>query len=1131
MSESLIIASKRLINSGKRCIHLSMRARNISFGFSLWVVLLAAFRLHAQTAVNIDFETMAAGAYSSSNSVSGWTLSSATRTTCGNTPVFLPGSAEFSIISTPAIAVPYVGTLPNSPLGGNKVANLNNGTANSSITKLSQTFSVSPTTNFIFAYAGYAQGGTHTCCDEAGFLMNFKDVNGNVLSCQALTMTAGSASCSNVTNSVSSNAVWKNWELRYFDLSSFLGSTITVEVTAKDCPFNDHAASLYFDATTTNTYAPGTVTCFPIQYFTGWTQTYCPSSNSLVLSAPPGATGYTWTAPAIYTTNPLSANGQYSVTVTNPIAYSQFTVDYYDSFSCSRFSTVEIVPQAVSILGINTSTSCIGGNSGSAIVFGAGGNGQYSYTWTNASNAVVGTGSVLNNVPAGVYSVAISATNNSLCGQSGASLTILSGSNNLVAQLFPYCGTSATLSAPGSGTNYQWYNNLSAIAGTLGGNNSYYAVYNILNGMSFMVSYDGSLGCRDSIRYTLISVPPGSFSLTYSRPACFNTASGAAVFSISPWAGIPSSTFNWSVVSTGTTSAFSNSTASSISTQTFVNLLPGTYSIVARDAGCTYGSSFTISAFSFSYGLSALNSNSCAGSPVILSTNLGSGSSPGQYTYSWSPTNWMVSSNTSLNALITPSNIPTNSVASVIYTMIVTPTVVNCPLSETISVSAANPAVPVVTATPSLCSNGSTVALLSVPGNLSYSGNQGLSANGIISPNQCLPGINSFTAINSVGGCSVSTTGSFTVLQASTVSLTGPSLVCAGQAVNYTASGNAPLNWSNGQSGTSITFSTLTNTVLSVTAGSNTSCPAIQTLSVTTVAKPIIQTSGSNSLCAGQSLQLLASGASSYFWSNGSSSPNLTMTPVNSTTLTLYGYSQNNICYDSLLVFVTVVPLPNLNVSGNASICAGSSATLSASGANSYSWSNSSTASSIVVSPSATAVFTVTGYDSFLICSTSKTVSIVVIPIPSLTIIGSTTLCIGGVASLSVTGANSYTWSNGGLSNTVAVASGSTQTFSVTGSNLFCSSTASVNFTSVACTDLPMIEETGVIVFPNPCSDYLHLTTITSGYYKIISTHNVEVARFYVDQTTQQIDISDLRNGIYFLHPEKGKPVKLVIAH
>ena len=66
---------------------------------------------------------------------------------------------------------------------------------------------------------------------------------------------------------------------------------------------------------------------------------------------------------------------------------------------------------------------------------------------------------------------------------------------------------------------------------------------------------------------------------------------------------------------------------------------------------------------------------------------------------------------------------------------------------------------------------------------------------------------------------------------------------------------------------------------------------------------------------------------------------------------------------------------PSVSISGNTSISYGSSTTLTASGASSYTWSNGSTGSSITVSPTSTTTYTVTGTNS---CGGTGTASVTV---------------------------------------------------------------------------------------------------------------------------------------------------------
>jgi len=74
---------------------------------------------------------------------------------------------------------------------------------------------------------------------------------------------------------------------------------------------------------------------------------------------------------------------------------------------------------------------------------------------------------------------------------------------------------------------------------------------------------------------------------------------------------------------------------------------------------------------------------------------------------------------------------------------------------------------------------------------------------------------------------------------------------------------------------------------------------------------------------------------------------------------------------------ITVAPAPSLSVSGTPSVCAGQSATLNASGANTYSWNTGASTSSVVVSPSATAVYTAIGTATNG-CSSTSTISVIV---------------------------------------------------------------------------------------------------------------------------------------------------------
>jgi hypothetical protein len=81
---------------------------------------------------------------------------------------------------------------------------------------------------------------------------------------------------------------------------------------------------------------------------------------------------------------------------------------------------------------------------------------------------------------------------------------------------------------------------------------------------------------------------------------------------------------------------------------------------------------------------------------------------------------------------------------------------------------------------------------------------------------------------------------------------------------------------------------------------------------------------------------------------------------------------------DTIVQFVTLAPPPPINVSGNYTVCQGNSTTLTASGAISYSWNGGSVTPSLVVNPSITTVYTVTGTYTNSSCTSTKTISVIV---------------------------------------------------------------------------------------------------------------------------------------------------------
>src|ERR1019366_6090313 len=95
---------------------------------------------------------------------------------------------------------------------------------------------------------------------------------------------------------------------------------------------------------------------------------------------------------------------------------------------------------------------------------------------------------------------------------------------------------------------------------------------------------------------------------------------------------------------------------------------------------------------------------------------------------------------------------------------------------------------------------------------------------------------------------------------------------------------------------------------------------------------------------------------------------------------------------------VTVNPLPIVTVNAS-TVCNGTSATLTASGATTYLWNTGATAAGITVTPASTTNYTVTGITTG--CSIAKTTTVTVNPLPAVSNSPlSQTICSGASSAL-----------------------------------------------------------------------------------------------------------------------------------
>jgi hypothetical protein len=224
-------------------------------------------------------------------------------------------------------------------------------------------------------------------------------------------------------------------------------------------------------------------------------------------------------------------------------------------------------------------------------------------------------------------------------------------------------------------------------------------------------------------------------------------------------------------------------------------------------------------------------------------------------------------------------------------------------------------------------------------------------------------------------------------------------------------------------------------------------CDSVLTLNLTVNQLPSANISPATvTICNGASATLTASGGISYVWSNSlGNNAIVNVSPTTSTTYTVT-VTDANTCSATATRLVTVNALPNAAINGPLTICSGLSATLTASGGDTYSWNNGLGNGAVqTVTPASTTTYVVTVTNSNN-CSATASQTVSVTNSPSASISGVSQICNGNSTTLTANGGNTYVWANSmGTNSSITVSPAITTTYTVTvtvGAN--CSATASL---------------------------------------------------------------------------------------
>ncbi len=252
--------------------------------------------------------------------------------------------------------------------------------------------------------------------------------------------------------------------------------------------------------------------------------------------------------------------------------------------------------------------------------------------------------------------------------------------------------------------------------------------------------------------------------------------------------------------------------------------------------------------------------------------------------------------------------------------------------------------------------------------------------------------------------------------------------------------------------------------------------------------------------------------------------------PVNSTSCVvrfhaISDFGIDDIAMDSLQIKTFVCAAPNITLAASqTTACSGASVNITASGATTYTWNTASNSTSITVNPTVTTVYTVNG-ETTPGCIGSKTIAINVTPGPAITFSASPSLsvCPGGSAVITASGASSYTWAAGNQTTAaISVTPAISTVYNIVGTNaLGCTTNANVTLFVVVCTNVQpqTITVNNTSIYPNPNKGEFTVE-LANGVNKDIQVLDLTGRVVATGNTTEdaiKFNINNLANGIYYV--------------
>jgi hypothetical protein len=337
--------------------------------------------------------------------------------------------------------------------------------------------------------------------------------------------------------------------------------------------------------------------------------------------------------------------------------------------------------------------------------------------------------------------------------------------------------------------------------------------------------------------------------------------------------------------------------------------------------------------------------------------------------------------------------------------------------------------------------------------------------------------------------------------------------ICPNQSTQLAVTNTASVSYEWLLNGNTISNAT-GNTYLASQAGnysvrvSNSTLGCIDTTSIITVSSltaPSVSAGSDQTVCGGTNVILNASGATNYVWNNGANTSSLnvlTGTNSSNTNYIVTGTDTLTGCTMTDTVLVIVNGLPQINAGSDFTACSNESITLTSTGGNSYTWSNTVINGQPFVL-NQTTTFSVSGTDANG-CSNSDQITVTINQAPNVSLGNDILVCQNEVPVTLFYNVNQAisiaSWSTGETS----------QSIQVNGAGLFSITVSDVN----NCSDTDTVL---VTLFSLPGADLGANQSICSNdlpaTLSVQSTGNQLVYIWSTSQTTQQIQVSQA--GLY----------------